>query len=111
MPAEFSVALDQTSGAASSDLLVAVKKDVAPTSAPVGMLFYHVMSQLTIVITNNSDASVTGVTVGGLVPTAVVNYTVPSAAAKGGVAASDVEAFEVTAVPPTASSSCRSRLP
>lgn len=65
MPAEFSVALDQTSGAASSDLLVAVKKDVTPTSAPVGMLFYHVMSQLTIVITNNSDASVTGVAVGG----------------------------------------------
>nr|WP_278720856.1 fimbrillin family protein [Alistipes onderdonkii] len=96
MPAEFSVALDQTSGAASSDLLVAVKKDVTPTSAPVGMLFYHVMSQLTIVITNNSDASVAGVTVGGLVPTAVVDYTVPSAAAKGGVAASDVEAFEVT---------------
>ena len=73
MPAEFSVALDQTSGAASSDLLVAVKKDVTPTSAPVGMLFYHVMSQLTIVITNNSDAPVTG------------------------VPASDVEAFEVTA--------------
>lgn len=97
MPAEFSVALDQTSGAASSDLLVAVKKDVTPTSAPVGMLFYHVMSQLTIVITNNSDAPVTGVTVGGLVPTAVVDYTVPSAAAKGGVPASDVEAFEVTA--------------
>ena len=96
MPAEFSVALDQTSGAASSDLLVAVKKDVTPTSAPVGMLFYHVMSQLTIVITNNSDASVTGVAVGGLVPTAVVDYTVPSAAAKGGAAASDVEAFEVT---------------
>lgn len=97
MPAEFSVTLDQTSGAASSDLLVAVKKDVTPTSAPVGMLFYHVMSQLTIVVTNNSDASVTGVTVGGLVPTAVVDYTVPSAAAKGGAAASDVEAFEVTA--------------
>ena len=97
MPAEFSVALDQTSGAASSDLLVAVKKEVTPSSAPVGMLFYHVMSQLTIVITNNSDAPVTGVTVGGLVPTAVVDYTVPSAAAKGGAAASDVEAFEVTA--------------
>ena len=55
------------------------------------------MSQLTIVITNNSDASVTRVTVGGFVPTAVVDYTVPSAAAKGGVPASDVEAFEVTA--------------
>lgn len=61
------------------------------------MLFYHVMSQLTIVLTNNSDAPVTGVTVGGLVPTAVVDFTVPSAAAKSGAAAADVEAFEVTA--------------
>ncbi|MFR6634796.1 MAG: fimbrillin family protein, partial [Alistipes onderdonkii] len=58
---------------------------------------YHVMSQLTIVLTNNSDAPVTGVTVGGLVPTAVVDFTVPSAAAKSGAAAADVEAFEVTA--------------
>ncbi|MFQ7056332.1 MAG: fimbrillin family protein [Alistipes sp.] len=97
MPAEFSVATDQTSGGASSDLLVAVKKEVTPSSAPVGMLFYHVMSQLTIVLTNNSDAPVTGVTVGGLVPTAVVDFTVPSAAAKSGAAAADVEAFEVTA--------------
>lgn len=97
MPAEFSVVTDQTSGGASSDLLVAVKKEVTPSSVPVGMLFYHVMSQLTIVLTNNSDAPVTGVTVGGLVPTAVVDFTVPSAAAKSGAAAADVEAFEVTA--------------
>lgn len=33
------------------------------------MLFYHLMSQLTIVITNNSDAAVSGVAVGGFVPT------------------------------------------
>lgn len=44
MPAEFSVVTDQTSGGASSDLLVAVKKEVTPSSVPVGMLFYHVMS-------------------------------------------------------------------
>lgn len=66
MPAEFSVATDQTSGGASSDLLVAVKKEVTPSSAPVGMLFYHVMSQLTIVLTNNSDAPVTGLRSAGL---------------------------------------------
>lgn len=97
MPAEFSVAPDQTPGGTPSDLLVAVKKDVTPSSAPVGMLFYHVMSQLTVIITNNSDAPVTGVTVGGLVPTAVVDFTVPSAAVKSGVATADVKTFEVTA--------------
>ena len=96
MPAEFSVATDQTSGGASSDLLVAVKKEVTPSSAPVGMLFYHVMSQLTIVLTNNSDAPVTGVTVGGFVPTASVDLSVPTASAKAGVAAAEIETFEVT---------------
>ena len=96
-PDEFTVSSDQTQGNGPSDLLAAVKTDVTPVSAPVGMIFYHVMSQLTIVLTNNSDAPVTGVTVGGLVPTAVVDFTVPSAAAKSGAAAADVEAFEVTA--------------
>lgn len=60
VPDEFSVARDQSAGCASSDLLGAVAKNVTPTGTPVGMLFYHLMSQLTIVITNNSDAAVSG---------------------------------------------------
>ena len=55
-PDEFTVSSDQTQGNGPSDLLAAVKTDVTPVSAPVGMIFYHVMSQLTIVLTNNSDA-------------------------------------------------------
>ena len=96
VPAEFSVAADQTGGYASSDLLGAVKRDVTPGSAPVGMVFYHLMSQLTIVITNNSEAAVASVSVGGLVPTATVDLTVPTAAAKAGVAVEEVRAFEMT---------------
>lgn len=97
VPAEFSVAKDQTGGNASSDLLGAVKKDVTPGSAAVGMLFYHLMSQLTIVITNNSDAAVSGVTVSGFVPTASVDLTVPTATAKTGAVATEIKAREVTA--------------
>lgn len=77
VPDEFSVARDQSAGCASSDLLGAVAKNVTPTGTPVGMLFYHLMSQLTIVITNNSDAAVSGVAVGGFVPTASVDLSVP----------------------------------
>ncbi len=95
-PAEFTVAADQTGGCTASDLLGAVKRDVTPVSAPVGMVFYHLMSQLTVVLANNSDAAVTSVTVGGLVPTATVDLTVPTAAAKAGVAAAEIRAFEVT---------------
>lgn len=95
-PAEFSVATDQTGGCEPSDLLGAVKRDVTPVSAPVGMLFYHLMSQLTIVVTNNSDAAVRAVTVGGLIPTAIVDLSVPTAAVKTGAAVADIKAFEVT---------------
>ena len=66
-PSEFSVSKDQTGGCASSDLLGAVKTGVTPASTPVGMLFYHLMSQLSIVVTNNSDAAVSGVSVDGFV--------------------------------------------
>ena len=96
VPDEFSVARDQSAGCASSDLLGAVAKNVTPTGAPVGMLFYHLMSQLTIVITNNSDAAVSGVAVGGFVPTASVDLSVPTASAKAGVVAAEIETFEVT---------------
>ena len=94
-PDEFTVSSDQTQGNGSSDLLAAVKTDVTPVSAPVGMIFYHVMSQLTIVVSNSSSAAVTGVSVGGLVPTAEIDYSAPKAAAKSGVAAAEVKACEV----------------
>lgn len=94
-PDEFTVSSDQTQGNGPSDLLAAVKTDVTPVSAPVGMIFYHVMSQLTIVVSNSSSAAVTGVSVGGLVPTAEIDYSVPKAAAKSGVAAAEVKACEV----------------
>ena len=87
-PDEFTVSSDQTQGNGPSDLLAAVKTDVTPVSAPVGMIFYHVMSQLTIVVSNSSSAAVTGVSVGGLV-------SAPKAAAKSGVAAAEVKACEV----------------
>lgn len=96
-PDEFTVSSDQTQGNGPSDLLAAVKTDVTPVSAPVGMIFYHVMSQLTIVVSNSSSAAVTGVSVGGLVPTAEIDYSVPKAAAKSGVVAAEVKACEVEA--------------
>lgn len=94
-PDEFTVSSDQTQGNGPSDLLAAVKTDVTPVSAPVGMIFYHVMSQLTIVVSNSSSAVMTGVSVGGLVPTAEIDYSMPKAAAKSGVAAAEVKACEV----------------
>ena len=47
------------------------------------------------VVSNSSSAVVTGVSVGGLVPTAEIDYSMPKAAAKSGVAAAEVKACEV----------------
>lgn len=95
-PGEFSVARDQSSGCDDSDLLGAVAAGVVPASTPVAMLFYHLMSQLTIVVDNSTAADVTGVIVDGFVPTAEVDLSVPTASAKSGVAAAGIQAFEVT---------------
>lgn len=95
-PATFGVAEDQTSGTASSDLLVAAKSGVTPGSAPVGMLFRHVMSQLSVLIDNTTDAEVSEVTLSGLVPEAEVDFAAVSATAKTGAVAADIRAFEVS---------------
>lgn len=96
-PTLFSVAADQRPGCASSDLLAAVRKEVTPASAPVAMRFKHLMSQLTITVENNSSATVESVAVGGFVPTAEVDLTVPSVTVKSGAAAATVMAYEATA--------------
>lgn len=96
-PTEFVVAADQTGGYASSDLLGAVKTGVVPGSAPVAMLFRHLMTQLTVRITNTSTATVTGVTLGGFATLATVNFTDLTAAAKSGAAKVDIKTFEAQA--------------
>ncbi len=96
-PEEFSVAADQGAGCESSDLLGAVVADALPVSTPVGMLFYHLMSQLTIIVDNTTDTEVTEVVIGGFAATAVVDFSVPTASAKPGVQASEIRTFEAAA--------------
>ena len=96
-PTLFTVATDQRAGCTSSDLLAAVRKEVTPAAAPVSMRFRHLMAQLTIRVENKSQATVKSVAIGGSVPTAEVDLTVPSVAVKSDAAASTVTAFEATA--------------
>lgn len=91
----FSVAEDQRSGCETSDLLGAVKKDVEPTSM-VNMVFYHLMTQLDIVVNNNTSATVTEVVVSGFVPAATVDLSVPTATAVPDGVPADIMAYEVT---------------
>ncbi len=88
-PASFAVAADQSGGCEASDLLAAVKPGVTPGSAPVAMTFKHLLSQLTVVVTNQTASAVTAVRFGGLVAEADVELSTLSATE---VTACEVEA-------------------
>ena len=96
LPAEFTVATDQRTGCEASDLLGAALHDVRPADTPVGMLFHHLLTQLTVVIDNTSGSEVTDVTVDGFIPTAVVDLTVPAAEVKAGAASAEIRACVVS---------------
>lgn len=93
---EFTVAADQRGGCASSDLLGAVKQNVSPTSEAVPMLFYHLLSQLDIVVNNDTSSTVAQVTVSGFVPTAGVDLATLTTTVSSQVDASDIVACEIT---------------
>lgn len=95
-PDRFAVATDQRQGVEASDLLAAVKRDVVPGSAPVAMTFRHLLSQLTVVVTNEASSSVTEVAVGGFVPEAEVDLEAQAVSVRQGAAAQEVLACEVT---------------
>ncbi len=95
-PAEFSIQTNQSAGLESSDLLAAVKKDVTPTSSAVAMTFYHLLSQLAIHVDNQSDGTITNITLKGAVPTATINFATPSATAESGAAAADITPCTIT---------------
>lgn len=96
MPETFEIAADQRAGYASSDLLGAVRSDVLPTASPVGMLFYHLMTQLTVVVENSSSAQIAQVCIGGFVPQADIDFQTLSATPRSGVAATEVTACCMT---------------
>lgn len=93
LPVEFAVGTDQRSGCGPSDLLGAYRTDVLPGSNPVSMVFKHLMAQLTLVVDNTSSSKVTGITLGGFVPTAEVDFATLSATAKKGIPATDLRTF------------------
>ena len=96
-PTRFTVALDQRDGCGPSDLLGAVQQDVVPGSAPVGMTFHHLMSQLSIVVENHAESPVAGVTLSGAVAEADVDLSVPKAEANPDATGVEIETFEVDA--------------
>ena len=94
-PGEFALLQDQRAGYGEADLLGAVAREVAPSEAPVAMLFRHLMAQLSVIIDNTTAATVEEVAVDGFAAVADVDLTVPTAVAKSGALPVRIQAFEV----------------
>ena len=95
LPEEFALLQDQRAGYGEADLLGAVAREVAPSEAPVAMLFRHLMAQLSVIIDNTTAAAVTEVAIDGFATVADVDLSVPTAVAKPGALPARVQAFEV----------------
>lgn len=95
LPEEFALLQDQRAGYGEADLLGAVAREVAPSEAPVAMLFRHLMAQLSIIIDNTTSATVEEVAIDGFAAVADVDLTVPTAVAKSGALPVRIQAFEV----------------
>lgn len=93
VPFRFSIATDQRGGCGPSDLLGGLLPNILPTPDPIEMIFHHIFARLNIRIDNRSGCSVTGVTVGGFVPTADVDFGTFSAVPAPGYEAADVSAY------------------
>ncbi|MDE6569374.1 MAG: fimbrillin family protein [Alistipes sp.] len=93
VPFRFSIATDQRGGCGPSDLLGALLPNILPTPDPIEMIFHHIFARLNIRIDNRSGCSITGVTVGGFVPTADVDFGTFSAVPAPGYEAADVSAY------------------
>lgn len=75
MPGHFSVSADQRTEEAhvASDLLLARAEQVAPSDRPVPLVFDHLMSKVTVRLTNRSDETVAEVSLEGLRTAATVD--------------------------------------
>lgn len=99
-PTSFTVAADQTSGTESSDLIVAAKAGVRPSYSPELMAFRHQFAQIVVNIDNPAGIPVKGVTVRGLIPTAIITRNADAtvtASVDAGASAVDIKAEQLAA--------------
>ncbi|MFI3332757.1 MAG: fimbrillin family protein [Rikenellaceae bacterium] len=71
LPTSFTIKEDQSTmeGYTASDLLIATKSEVVPTSSAILMAFTHALSRVVVEIDNQSGVSVESVIIGGSRPT------------------------------------------
>ena len=96
MPTIFTISTNQTMGYDSSDLMGAVKSDVAPTNDAVDMVFRHLLSKI-VVNVKQTDTEISSVVIKNSLPTVTVDWENLSVTADQTATVADITAQSVTA--------------
>lgn len=95
VPTTFSVVADQTTGYDASDLMGAVKSEVAPTEDAINMTFKHLMSKI-IVNIKQTDISISSVVLKNAIPTGTIDFENQTVTVDQTATATDITAQIVT---------------
>lgn len=96
-PSTFKVAADQTTGYGASDFIAGKKEGVTPSVNAVVVPFKHMLTKISLVVDNQSQAGISAVELRGSKTTADIDLVNMTAAVSEGAAVEAIKAHAVTA--------------
>lgn len=95
-PSTFKVAADQTTGYGASDFIAGKKEEVTPSVNAIVVPFKHMLTKISLVVDNQSQAGISAVELRGSKTTADIDLVNMTAAVSEGAAVESVKAHAVT---------------
>lgn len=95
-PSTFKVAADQTTGYGASDFIAGKKEEVTPSVNAVVVPFKHMLTKISLVVDNQSQAGISAVELRGSKTTADIDLVNMTAAVSEGAAVEAIKAHAVT---------------
>ena len=95
-PSTFKVAADQTTGYGASDFIAGKKEGVTPSVNAVVVPFKHMLTKISLVVDNQSQAGISAVELRGSKTTADIDLVNMTAAVSDGAAVEAIKAHAVT---------------
>lgn len=95
-PSTFKVAADQTTGYGASDFIAGKKEEVTPSVNAIVVPFKHMLTKISLVVDNQSQAGISAVELRGSKTTADIDLVNMTAAVSEGAAVEAIKAHAVT---------------
>lgn len=89
----FSVQTDQSGGLSPSDFVSSIAQNIYPSEKAVNMVFKHQLTRLNISVVNNAGGSYSNLSIGGIVPKAIISENL-TAMADGSAAKTSITPFK-----------------